>query len=275
MDTIRIAMWSGPRNISTALMRSWGNRPDTVVCDEPLYAHYLQATGIDHPGRDEVLRSHESDWRKVVNWLVGPPREHPNSPAAPADHPQPRIFYQKHMAHHLLPNIERDWLAGLRHALLIRNPREMLPSLARNLPHPRLEDTGLPQQLDLLRELRQRTGRTPPIIDSRDVLLDPRAMLTRLCAALGVSFLESMLTWPPGRRSADGVWAPHWYAAVEVSTGFEPYRPKTEPVPRALDGVLRDALACYDQLHTLRLRPDADEPPDQPVSGRPSGTGVP
>src|SRR5436190_9738229 len=155
---VRIAMWSGPRNISTAMMRSWGNRPDTFVCDEPLYAHYLQKTGYDHPGADEVIASHEPDWKKVVEWLTGP---------VPGGKP---VFYQKHMAHHLLPEIERDWLASLTHAFLIRDPREMLLSLVKVMPHPAALDTGLPQQLELFRSVRAATGHTPPVIDARDVL---------------------------------------------------------------------------------------------------------
>ncbi len=134
----RIAMWSGPRNISTALMRSWGNRPDTVVWDEPLYAHYLLATGADHPGAEEVIRCHESDWRKVVARLVG-------------DVPEGKsIFYQKHMSHHLLPEIDRGWLDRVTNVFLLRPPRHMLTSLVRILPHPSLLDTGLPQQVEIL-----------------------------------------------------------------------------------------------------------------------------
>jgi len=238
---LRLAIWSGPRNISTAMMRSWGNRQDCFVCDEPLYAHYLQATGIDHPGRDEVLAHHETDWPKVVAWLTGP------VPGGKA------IFYQKHMAHHLLPEIDRGWLDGLVHGFLIRDPREMLTSLMKNLPHPRLEDTGLPQQLEIVRSVREKTGRVPPIVDARDVLENPRGMLSRLCAAVGVGFEEGMLTWPPGRRDTDGIWAKHWYDAVEKSTGFQPYQPKNELVPSQLLPLLAECMKCYETLHGMRL----------------------
>ena len=236
-----IAMWSGPRNISTAMLRSWGNRADTFVCDEPLYAHYLLETGLDHPGRDEVVDHHETDWRKVVDWLTGP------IPEGKA------VFYQKHMAHHLLPHIERDWLDKLTHCFLIRDPSAMLTSLIKHLPNPTLANTGLPQQLEIVRIVQQRTDRTPPIIDARDVLENPRGMLSLLCERLGVEFTEAMLTWPPGRRETDGIWAKHWYAAVEKSTGFGPYRRKGDEVPKKFEPLLAQCLELYSELHPLRL----------------------
>jgi hypothetical protein len=239
---IRIAMWSGPRNISTAMMRSWGSRPDTAVCDEPLYACYLKATGIDHPGRDEVIAHHESDWRKVTAWLTGP---------IPGGRP---VWYQKHMSHHLLPEIGRDWLTSLINCFLIREPGEMIVSLAKVTPNPRLEDTGLPQQLELFEAERARTGRIPPVIDARDVLTDPRGTLAALCGAVGLPFDEAMLRWPPGPRPTDGVWARHWYSAVEKSTGFEPYRPRDEKPPEHLRLILARCEEIYRALHPHRLR---------------------
>jgi hypothetical protein len=236
-------MWSGPRNISTALLRSWGNRPDTAVCDEPLYAHYLLATGIDHPGASEVIAHQENDWRKVVAALTGPV---PDGRA---------IYYQKHMAHHLLPQISRDWLGALTHAFLIRQPREMITSLAKVLPNPTLADTGLPQQREIFDWVRERTGDVPPVIDARDVLEDPREMLTLLCGRLGVPFDEAMLHWPPGPRPTDGIWAKYWYDAVERSTTFAPYRPKDEPVPAHLGDLLDRCLEIYDVLHRRRIVP--------------------
>lgn len=236
-----VAMWSGPRNISTALMRSWGSRPDTYVCDEPLYAHYLVQTGLDHPGREEVIAAQENDWRKVVEWLTG---EIPEGKS---------VFYQKHMAHHLLPNIGRDWLSKVTNAFLIREPREMLTSLLRVTPNANVDDTGLPQQWEMFTRMREQTGTIPAVIDSRDVLENPRGVLTELCETVGVAFLEEMLSWLPGPRDTDGVWAPHWYAAVETSTGFGPYRPKDEEVPPSHLGVLRECEAYYAQLYEFRL----------------------
>jgi len=242
MAVRRIAMWSGPRNISTAMMRAWGNRTDTIVCDEPLYAHYLLITGKDHPGRDEVIAHHETDWRKVAATLTGPlPRGK-------------TIFYQKHMAHHLLADVGRDWFDELIHVFLIREPREMLVSLTKTIPNPTTDDTGLPQQIELFDSVRGCTNRLPPVIDARDVLENPRKTLTLLCEALNVPFDEAMLHWPSGRRATDGVWAKHWYHAVERSTTFEPYRPKLEQVPSHLEPLLRECEPLYARLHGARLR---------------------
>ncbi|HXE58663.1 MAG TPA: hypothetical protein VNK43_11735 [Gemmatimonadales bacterium] len=239
---VRIAMWSGPRNISTALLRAWENRPDTVVVDEPFYAYYLTRVPVDHPGRDEVIAHHETDWRRVVAELL-------------ADLPSGRtIFYQKHMAHHLLPEIDRGWLERVTNVFLVRDPREMIVSLARKMGPPTLRDTGLPQQLEIFRAERARTGRTPPVIDAADVLRDPRRALGALCEALGVPFLDAMLSWPPGRRSTDGIWAKYWYDAVERSTGFEPYVPGDRRVPPELRPLADECMAYYDELREERLR---------------------
>ncbi len=239
---VRIAMWSGPRNISTAMMRSWGNRPDTIVCDEPLYAHYLLHSQRPHPGASEVMARHETDWRKVVSWMTGPVPEGKT------------IFYQKHMAHHLLPHIETDWLDGLNHCFLIRDPREMLTSLMKQIPDPVLIDTGLPQQVALFDRVRQTTGRIPPVLDTRDVLNDPARLLTLLVEPIGVAFDERMLSWPEGRRDTDGVWAKHWYASVERSTGFQPYQPKPDRLPDRLAGLHAECMPYYDRLYAHRLQ---------------------
>lgn len=224
-------------------MRSWGNRPDTFVCDEPLYAHYLQQTRLPHPGADEVIAHHETDWRKVVAWLTGPV-------------PHGRtVFYQKHMSHHLLPHIERDWLLNLTNCFLIREPREMLTSLIKITPHPTLPDTGLPQQLEIFDLVRERTGRTPPVLDAQDVLGNPRGMLSQFCAQVGVPFDQRMLQWPPGLRETDGIWAKHWYREVETSTSFRPYRPKPDPLPDRFEELYRACREIYDVLHHRRLIP--------------------
>jgi hypothetical protein len=239
-DAVRIAMWSGPRNISTALLRSWGNRHDTVVVDEPLYAHYLAATGAEHPGRDTVLAEHDADWQRVVATLTGP---------LP---PGATISYQKHMAHHLLPHISREWLGGLTHAFLIRDPREMLASLARVLDAPTLADTGLVQQSEIFDAIAT-NGHTPPVIDARDVLAQPGPMLQALCEHLGVAFSDRMLHWPAGPRPTDGAWAPWWYDAVIASTRFAPYEPPTTPLPPQLDPLLEQCQPFYDRLYRHRI----------------------
>jgi hypothetical protein len=235
-------MWSGPRNISTAMMRAFGSRPDTAVIDEPLYAHYLKVTGVLHPGRNEVLAAHESDWRKVAAVLTGPV---PDGRA---------IWYQKHMAHHLLPEIDRDWLDQLTHAFLIREPDEMLASLVKTYPGAGLADTGLPQQCEIFDRVADRLGRAPPVVLASDMLRNPRTMLTKLCGAVGIAFLPEMLAWPPGRRATDGAWAPHWYAAVEASTGFEPWRPQRIELPASLRALADACRPMYEKLYALRLR---------------------
>jgi hypothetical protein len=235
-------MWSGPRNISTALMRSWGNRPDTFVYDEPFYAHYLLRTGVAHPGAAEVIAHHETNWRKVVDVLTDD--EFP---------PNKTVFYQKHMAHHLLPDINRKWLTKVANCFLIRNPREMIASLIRFLPEPTLEDTGLLQQVEIFKSVHERTGSVPPVIDARDVLEDPPGTLGILCARLALPFVNDMLHWEPGRRDTDGVWAKHWYAAVVNSAGFQPIVRKEDSVPPRLSGLLERCEALYQQLYSHRL----------------------
>lgn len=241
---LRVAMWSGPRNISTAMMRAWGNRPDAFVCDEPLYAHYLRATGRRHPGADEVIAAHETDVGKVVARLLGPA---PNGA---------RVFYQKHMAHHLTTHVPRDWLRQVTNCFLIREPREVITSLVKHVPDATLSDTGYPQQAEIFDLVSARTGRPPPVVDARDVLTNPRRVLGRLCAALGVEFTDAMLAWPPGLRETDGVWAKYWYKEVETTTSFRPYQPKNTPVPDHLRDLLQTCERIYQRLHAHRLGMD-------------------
>lgn len=235
-------MWSGPRNISTAMMRSWENRSDTVVTDEPLYAHYLLTTGLEHPGAQEVIDHHETDWRRVIAELTGPVLDG-NS-----------IHYQKHMAHHLLPEIDRAWLDAMTNCFLIRDPKEMLTSLIKVTPHPTIKDTGLPQQIEIFEQVKAKTGAIPPVLDSKEVLDDPRNLLGLLCEGIGVPFEEAMLTWDPGPRGSDGIWAKHWYGQVEQTTGFKPFKPKNEPVPNHLIPLYDECVPLYEALYGHRLR---------------------
>lgn len=243
--TIRIAMWSGPRNISTAMMRAFENRPDTAVWDEPFYAAYLWETGLDHPMRDEILSAHERDWSRVAEAAIGP------APGGAA------VFYHKHMTHHMIPGIGRDWMdhPEIRHAFLIRDPASVLASYAAKRGDVTLEDIGFPQQGEIFDRICDRLGEAPPVLDSRSVLEDPRAALGRLCKGLGIAFNEAMLTWPAGRRESDGVWAPHWYHAVEASTGFAPPRPAVSmsDLPADLRGIAEEAQPFYDRLAAHRL----------------------
>lgn len=234
--TVRVAMWSGPRNISTAMMRAWENRPDTVVVDEPLYAAYLAATGIDHPGAADVIASQPTDWHEVVRSL--------NAPVDAAVH------YAKHMTHHLLPGMDLDWVPAFRNVLLIRDPAEVVASYVRSREACEPEDIGLLQQARLLEVLPEDT----PVVDAGDFLRDPEAHLRWLCDWLGIDFTERMLTWPAGPRDSDGVWAPHWYAAVGASTGFEPWRARSLELDDHDTGVAEACRPAYDLLHARRLR---------------------
>ncbi|MEO0528964.1 MAG: HAD family hydrolase [Planctomycetota bacterium] len=240
--TVRIAMWSGPRNLSTTLMRSWGARPDTFVTDEPLYAHYLQeTTDRRHPGYTETLAAHDADWQRVTHWLTG------SVPDGRA------VWYQKQMAHHLLPCVGRGWVDRLTNAFLIRHPASVLVSMTEFFPDPRPEDIGLPQQVELFRREWDRTGVVPAVVDSCDVLRDPPGVLAALCDRLGVAYTDQMLTWSPGLRETDGAWAPFWYKKVEPTTGFGPPRETTTDVPRQLEPVLEQCLPLYEELHQYRL----------------------
>jgi Sulfotransferase domain len=235
--TVRLACWSGPRNISTATMRAWENRGDCAVVDEPLYAWYLARTGLDHPARDLVIEAGETDWRRVVASLTDP---WPDGPT---------LQYQKHMAQHLLPELPRDWIGSLRNVLLIRDPAEVVSSYVRSRASVTPEDIGILQQL----ELRELLGPDVPVLDAGDFLRDPETHLRWLCDYAGVAFTSAMLSWPPGPRESDGVWAPYWYDSVLRSTGFEPYRPREvvlTPEGAAVAAALRPA---YDELYAARL----------------------
>lgn len=222
------------------MMRAFENRADTAVIDEPLYAHYLATTHKPHPGAEDVMRAQSTDWRVVA-------RELTEGAVAGAS-----VLYQKHMAHHICGDMTLDWTAPLTHAFLLREPAAMLCSLARVLPSVSLEDTGLPQQVALYRHL-QKAGATPPVIDSRSVLEAPEAMLRALCEALEIPFDSAMLAWPAGPRHSDGVWAPHWYASVEASTGFGPYVPFDGVVPAPLKPLIQPCQALYDELAKDRI----------------------
>ncbi len=239
----RIAIWSGPRTVSTALMRAWENRADTVVADEPLYAFYLARTGIDHPGRDEIIASMPNDWHVVLEQLTRGP--------VPGGKP---ILYTKLMTHHLLPEVDRRSLAPLRHAHLIRDPAGLLASYAKVRATPTLADLGIAAQAEIFAEF------GGPVLDSRDLLRSPEPMLRALCAALDVPFDTAMLSWPPGPRASDGVWGRYWYESVWASTGFGPYRPPAGPLPAHLAALAEQCRPYYERLHARRLTRPAARP---------------
>lgn len=240
---LRIAMWSGPRNISTAMMRAFENREDCAVVDEPLYAHYLAATGLDHPGRELVIEHGETDWRRVVDSLTGP---------APGDKP---VFYQKHMTHHLLAHIEHDWFDTLVHVFLIRDPREVLASYLKSRPYATAQDIGVLQEAALHDEITKHLGTTAPVIDADEFLKNPEGHLRALCGWLKIPFTPRMLHWPAGPRPSDGIWAPYWYDAVLKSTGFEPWRERTHHIDAAHRSVVAACMPAYERLRELRLAP--------------------
>jgi hypothetical protein len=253
--TVRIAMWSGPRNISTAMMRSFGNRPDCAVVDEPFYAAYLARTGLDHPMRDAVLASQPADWREVVAGLA---------------RLQAPVVYEKQMTHHMLPGFGLDWVAARRNAFLIRDPAQVLASYAAKRAEVSLADIGVERQRELFEREADRLGRAPPVVEGADVLADPEATVRALCAALGIGFAAEMLVWPAGRRPTDGVWAPAWYDAVERSTGFEAPKPgERRPLAAELQRIADAARPHYEALARYRLANRSETKAARPDSPKP------
>ncbi len=234
-------MWSGPRNISTAMMRAWGNRADTAVIDEPFYAYYLERTDKEHPGAEEVIAHGEIDWRKIAKQLTD---------AVPSGKP---IFFQKQMVHHLLPEIDRGWMVDLTNCFLIRDPREVILSYIKKNPEPTLEDLGFVQQLKIFDFVRGQANSVLIIVDAKDVLQNPEGTLRLLCDTIGVSFDAAMLSWPPGLRDTDGIWAKYWYDEVARSTSFQPYTPREGDLPDRLREIYEQCRECYEQLHQHRL----------------------
>lgn len=232
--TKRICLWSGPRNISTALMYSFAQRSDTKVVDEPLYAHYLSKTNADeyHPGAEEVLQTMENDGEKVVEWMLSP-------------HEKPVVFF-KQMTHHLV-NLDWSFLKHTMNIILTRDPREMLPSYAKEVEHPTMRDVGYAKHMELLEYL-QSIGHEPIVLVSEKVLKNPVEMLTKLCEAISIPFEDSMLSWEKGARPEDGTWAKYWYHSVHNSTGFKPYQPKTQEFPEHLKPLLEECEPIYEKL---------------------------
>ncbi|MEQ8604371.1 MAG: hypothetical protein RIB45_13730 [Marivibrio sp.] len=238
----RIAMWSGPRNISTAMMRSFENRADACVSDEPFYACYLARTGVDHPMREAVLENQPQDFDSVAEAMQGPP---PREGA--------RIWYQKHMCQHMLGGDPLDWAGGLANAFLIRDPRAVVASFAKNRGTPEAFELGFERQREIFDHVRAAADATPPVLDAEDVLGDPERALRALCAALNVAFDPAMLAWPAGRRDSDGVWAPVWYKAVEASTGFAAAGAAPSDLPADLQRLADAARPSYEAMAAHRL----------------------
>lgn len=237
--TLRISVWSGPRNVSTALMYSFAQRPDTHVVDEPLYGHYLKVTGAEHPGREELLKVLETDGDKIIRETILGYQGKP-------------VYFIKNMSHHLT-QLDESFLKELTNLLLIRDPREMLPSLVNQLPKPTMSDTGLEQQLRLFKEM-VAAGKPAFIFDSKDLLLNPKGMLKEFCRFVGIPFYNEMLSWEAGPRPEDGAWAPYWYHNVHKSTGFEMYKPKNEKIRPDLQPLMEEAVAIYEELYSNAVK---------------------
>lgn len=232
-DCLKLSVWSGPRNVSTALMYSFRQRPDTLVVDEPLYGHYLEVTGAPHPGIEEVMDALDRDADRIVREVLLGPCRRP-------------VHFFKNMAHHLT-GLDRGFLEGITNVLLTRDPAEMLPSLDTQLPNPTMRDTGLSQQAEILDHILARGG-DPIVLDAKRLLSAPATVLERLCDRLGIPFHDAMLRWPPGPKPEDGAWAKYWYANVHASTGFSPYTQSTKPFPDHLKPLLEACEPLYERL---------------------------
>lgn len=239
MQTKRVCLWSGPRNISTTLMYSFAQRTDTKVFDEPLYAHYLSNSNAQnyHPGAKEILETMENDGKKVIEMMMG---KHKKS-----------IIFFKNMTHHLL-NLDRNFMKNCIHIILTRDPLEMLPSFDKVIHNPSMEDVGYALHTELL-EYFQQSNITPIILDAKKVLLNPEKILKQLCNTIEISFDKKMLHWKTGARPEDGIWAQYWYSNIHKSTGFIPYKSKTDSFPEHLKPLLNECLVHYKKLNSLSL----------------------
>jgi hypothetical protein len=237
---MRIAMWSGPRNLSTAMMYAFGARPDFAVVDEPFYAAYLTLTGLKHPMRNEIIASQPTNPEPVIDQLLGPIQ---------AKKPH---FYQKHMAQHMIDGVPRDWVAQVTNVFLIRHPARVAASFSAKYDNPTLADIGFVQQAELYDQLVTQ-GHNPVVIDSADIRRDPGTMLKRLCAAIDLPWDPAMLSWPAGGHPDDGVWAAHWYASVHASTGFADAEGPLPALAGPRADLVKAAMPAYEKLRDVAL----------------------
>ena len=241
MDKIYIAMWSGPRSISTALMRSFENRLDTVVLDEPFYAYFLKETNLNHPGREEIISTGEYNWGKIVKKITGPIPQNEN------------IWYQKHMAQHNLDGNDISWIKKFKNCILIRHPQYVIPSYNKKYPLSHKKLLGYSQQLNIIRILEDKEGITPPIFDATDIQKNPRVALKKMCISIGISFTKKMVKWPKGKRKSDGVWAKYWYGNVESSSGFKPFYEKHITIEKEFRALYQECLTEYNSMYEKRV----------------------
>jgi hypothetical protein len=238
---MKIAMWSGPRNLSTAMMYAFAARGDCAVVDEPFYAAYLAATGLAHPMQQEVIASQSTNPLQVAADCIGPIPQGQS------------LFYQKHMTLHMIPSFPRDFLHDLTNVFLIRHPARVVASYAKKREGPTLADIGFQQQADLFDQIADHLGHAPLVIDSADIRANPARALSGLCAALGIGFTEKMLHWPAGPKPYDGIWAPHWYNAVHRSTGFEDPEAALPDLAKHYADLVDQALPYYEKLTAHKL----------------------
>lgn len=238
----RINMWSGPRNISTAVMYSFAQRPGSKVVDEPFYAHYLLQSGAEHPGRDEVLESQPKDAARVIRNLL-------------AHNSEKDLLFLKNMAHHMvnMDAVLDKLIRRFQHVFLIRDPAEMLLSLNKTLANPTLRDTAYNRQLELFNKVKSEST-TPAVIDAKELLKNPKHVLSELCRRLNIPFFETMLSWEAGPLPADGIWAKYWYNNVHQSTGFKPYVPKQEDIPERLKPLYEKCKPMYQQMFVHAIK---------------------
>ena len=244
--TKRICMWSGPRNISTAMMRSWENRTDTQVVDEPFYAFYLAQTQAPHPCFEQVLASQSNAFDDVVKELT-------------ASNTDCEIFYQKHMTHHMLEGVDMSWSKDLLHCFLIRDPRQVVQSYSKKRDDCSVDDIGIIRQWQLYQQITDISGQDIPVVDSNDVQTYPKDILSSLCKRLSIAFSDKMLHWPKGRRNSDGVWAEHWYHVVEESTGFTPYQPRDITLTDEQQSVVETVMPYYEKMFERRIKPGSTD----------------
>ncbi len=236
-----IAMWSGPRNVSTALMRSFENRSDCFVSDEPFYSYFLYKTGLKHPLSDKIIKSGLIDYNKIIKYITGPIPFSKN------------IWYQKHMAHHILEGVNMDWIKNIANCLLIRHPSDVILSYSKKNEIDNIQQLGYLQQIEIYKMLTEETGVPPIIIDAQDLLKEPRKILIEICKNLRIKFDDKMLSWPPGVRKTDGIWGKHWYKQVEASTGFNPYIKSDRTIPSRYQNLNDECMKYYDFLYQNRI----------------------